>query len=307
MKRKLPPFPALRAFEAAARLGAVKDAAEELCVTPSAISHQVRVLEGFLGRSLFRRDGRGQVLTADGRAYLREVGPLLDRLDASTRQITGEICAGPLHVKMTESFAKRWLIPRLPRLVARHPALELRIETGMPWAEFKGGAPDVVIMWGDEPLPGVVVDPFMSSGRTPVCSPEFLARNPDLADPLALAQKTLLRDEYDDGWADWFRAAGAPGRCPAGGPVFTHCELAMTAAENGVGVALGYTDMIGETLTAADLVAPFDIDVPTRTIYSLAYESARAGEARIVAFRDWLLEEILFDGVVAGRHLPAAQ
>ncbi len=307
MKRKLPPFPAIRAFEAAARLGSFKEAAGELCVTASAISHQVRVLETFLGRAMFERGPRLVELTADGRLYLQQIGPVLDQLDASTRLIAGETCAGPLHLQMTEGFMKRWLMPRLKRFMERYPDLEIRMERWMPPTVFEGGRPDVIIHWGDEPVPGVDIKPLLSSTRVPLCSPEFLKANPDLSRPEALLTKTLLRDETDDGWAEWFGLIGRARDCPAGGPVFAHCELSMTAAENGLGVVLGYKDMIGKTLRDGSLVVACDLEAPTRTIYSIACKTARAHEAKIVAFRDWVFEEVMFSDASETEALQAAQ
>ena len=310
MKRTLPPFPALRAFEAAARLGSFKRAAEELCVTPSAISHQVRVLETFLNRPMFARGTRGVELTADGRHYLAQIGPVLDALDASTRQIAGRNCAGPLRVWMTEGFTRRWLMPRLSRFMASYPEIDIHMERWMPPTVFSGGTPDIVVQWGDAPVPGVEVTPFMSSTRVPLCSPDYLAAHPDLRRPEALLRTTLLRDEVDDGWQEWFGLIGRAAECPSTGPVFAHCELSMSAAENGLGVVLGYRHMISETLARGTLVAPCDIESPTRTIYSIACESLRAHEPKIVAFRDWVLDEVMRDDEGAGSQagpLRAAQ
>ncbi|WP_167853443.1 LysR substrate-binding domain-containing protein [Roseovarius aestuariivivens] len=306
-KRKLPPFPALRAFEAAARLGAFKDAAEELCVTPSAVSHQVKVLETFVGRALFERETRAVRLTRDGRDYLELVGPILDALDASTRRVAGEAATGVLHLHMTEGFMKRWLMPRLGRFMTAHPSIEIRMERWMPPTEFRGGAPDVIVHWGDAPVPGVEVTPFLSSSRIPLCSPAYLRANPDLTRPEALLKKVLLRDEVEDGWPEWFGLLGRARECPRGGPVFAHCELSTCAAENGLGVVLGYKHMIGETLSRGTLVAPFEIESPTRTIYSIAVEATRMHEPKIVAFRDWVLDEAMFDRLPGARVLNAAQ
>ncbi|EPX86800.1 LysR substrate-binding domain-containing protein [Salipiger mucosus] len=308
-QRKLPPFPALRAFESAARLGSFKDAAEELCVTPSAISHQVRVLETYLDRTLFVRGVRQTALTDQGRSYLSQLTPLLDMLDASTRAAAGETFSGRLRIKSTEGFSKRWLMPRLHRFLADYPDVEVSIETGMPPTEFRGGALDLVIHWGDDPVEGVIVDPFMSSTRVPVCSQAYLDANPDIRRPEDLLRKTLIRDEVADGWEEWFglvdRAedcprVGAPrtGQAsdgPPGGPVFAHCELTMSAAENGLGVGLAYKAMMLTALERGDLVMPFDLESPTRTIYSVAYEEARSNDPVIVAFRDWLFETILHE------------
>ncbi|MDW4550449.1 LysR substrate-binding domain-containing protein [Defluviimonas sp. D31] len=310
MRRKLPPFPALRAFEAAARLGSFKAAAEELCVSASAISHQIRLLESYLDRPMFTRGPQAVRLTRAGERYLARIGPLLDELDASTRAITGEAAQGVIRLRMTEWFAKRWLIPRLPRFMRACPGLEVQIETGLPPTDFRHGALDVIIHWGDAPVEGAVIEPFFASTRTPVCSPAYLAAHPDLKAPRDLARHVLLRDETDDGWAEWFGVAGLPTYCPEGGPVFSHCELSTTAALSDAGVELAYRELLIDLLRDGDLVQLFDILSPVRTIYSLAYERRRAKDARILAFREWLFGEILAESAapaVSQPPLTAAQ
>lgn len=310
LKRKLPPFPALRAFEAAARHGRFRDAAEELCVTPSAISHQVRTLETYLGRPLFVRGTRQVELTRDGRTYLEDVSPILDSLEASTRMVAGESFSGKLRLKMTEGFSKRWLIPRLGEYLGQYPDVDVSIETGLPPTDFRNGELDLIIHWGDDPVQGVVVDPFMSSARIPVCSADFLERNPDLRRPEDLLGKTLIRDEVSDGWQEWFALIGKQEKCPRGGPVFAHCELTMSAAESGLGVALGFKAMIGKSLAGGELIAPFALESPARTIYSVAYPEHRRDDPVIVSFRDWLFAEVLKEtspDLADEALLPAAQ
>lgn len=307
MKRRLPPFPALRAFEAAARLGSFKAAAEELCVTTSAISHQVRTLESYLHRAMFDRSPGAVRLTAQGRDYLGRVGPILDQLDASTRLVAGETCEGPLNLQMTEAFMRRWLVPRMHRFVARHPGMDLRMECWLPPVHFAGGHPDIIVCWGDDQVPGVDVKPLLGSTRIPLCSPAYLRDNPDLHAPRDLLRKTLLRDAVADGWQEWFGLFGLADACPAGGPVFAHCELSLGAAEAGLGVTLAYDAILAETLARGTLVAPFAAASPIRTIYAVACEESRAEDARIVAFRDWLFEEATGADLGVPVPLDAAQ
>lgn len=310
MNRHLPAFPALRAFEAAARHLSFKRAADELCVTPSAVSHQLRGLEGFLGCALFDRRPGALALTRKGEMYLMHLRPLLEQISAATDLVAGRSLQGRLVVKMTEGFARRWLIPRLHGFITRYPDMDVVIETGLPPTEFRAGEIDIVIHWEDAPVPGVVIEPLMSSARMPVCSPAFLKQNPDLAEPRALAAKTLLRDEVGDAWEHWFDMAGVTLSEPLHGPVFAHCELTSQAAESGLGVALAYKAMIGRTLEAGDLLPLYDIECAPRVIYSVAYEEHRAREPGIMAFRDWLFEEMLRDelpGQPANIPLKAAQ
>ena len=291
----MPPFPALRAFESAARLCSFKLASQELCVTPSAISHQISLLETFLDRPLFTRGAQNVVLTADGQQYLDRIGPILDELDASTREITGGATEGQLRLKMTEWFARRWLIPRLPSFMEACPNIEIKIETGLPPTDFRGGELDAIIHWGDEPVEGAIIEPFFSSTRTPVCSPAYMAAHPDLGDPRNLTSHVLFRDETSDGWQEWFETAGYPNLCPDGGPEFSHCELSTNAALAGAGIALSYRELLDDLVSDGQLKQIFDVCSPVRTIYSLAYEKGRAKDSKILAFRDWLFIQILQD------------
>ncbi|SLN46483.1 Glycine cleavage system transcriptional activator [Roseovarius albus] len=295
MKRKLPPFPALRAFEAAARLGSFKSAASELCVTPSAISHQVSLLETYIGKSMFVRQSNRVELTPDGQHYLTSVGPILDDLDASTRAVIGEPQQGQLRLKMTEWFAKRWFIPRLSNFLCTYPDIDVKIETGLPPTDFRNGELDIVIHWEDAPVPGAVIEPFFTSGRTPVCTPQYLASHPSLKRPHDLQHHVLLRDETSDGWQEWFDLAGAPQACPSGGPVFAHCELSTNAALNNAGIVLSYTALIDDFLKSGALRPIFDLHTPVRTLYSLAYEQCQSNSSHIMIFREWLFGQVLQD------------
>lgn len=296
MPRRLPPFAAIRAFEATARHGSMKAAAEELCVTPSAISHQIRALEEFLSTALLQREGNRLVLTRTGEAYVGRLTGLLDGLDESTRMVAEE-ARSDLRVLATPGFAARWLVPRLDRLPFAD-CLRLRVSEGAPSTHFATNDADVVIHWGDAPVPGAVVEPLMESGRYPVISPELRAREA-IERPEDLLRVTLLHDEVMDGWSDWFAAAGVPGYDGPRGPRFPHCELSATAAERGQGVMLAYDAMVRGTVESGRLERLFDTVTMPITIYSVAYLLERAGEPRIRAFRDWLFAEITSDGTGA--------
>ena len=153
MKRQIPSLPAIRAFEAAAQRMSFREAATDINVTPSAISHQVKTLEEFLGVSLFLRDPGGLALTAAGRDYLRDITPLLDGLDASTRRVSRGKTAEPLKLLATPGFAARWLVPRLHRFPG-HEQIEIAVSQGAPCVDFARNAADVVIHWGAEPATG---------------------------------------------------------------------------------------------------------------------------------------------------------
>lgn len=288
MRRKLPPFPALRAFEAAARLGSFRAAAEELCVTPSAISHQVRKLEVFLGHALYDRDGHVTLLNAAGQAYLDRVTPIMDDLEARTADLFGRGTDTILSVRATPSFLARWLIPRMTSLCAE-TGLDLRLSAGLPPTDFSSGDVDVIIHWGAEPVTGVVVEPFLATPKIAVAAPTLLSRMGRPATPHDLAGYTLLRDEEADCWAEWLAGAGATGVDPSRGPVFAHCELALTAAERGQGVALAYEALVIDDLAEGRLVRLFPHRTREKLIYSVAYPEAVRRNRHVRAFRDWLV------------------
>lgn len=294
--RRLPPFSAIRAFEAAAKHLSFKAAAAEICVTPSAISHQVRTLEEFLGTRLFRREGNRIGLTRAGEAYLPELSAVLDQLDSCTRRAAGNAADGPMVVACTPGFAARWLVPRLTRCPG-YDRIELDVADGAPSTDFARNGADVVVAWGAPTVPGVRVEPLMQSGRYPVCSPGLKARA-GLRRPENLLRQTLLHDQVMDAWARWFGLAGIPAPALPRGPRLGHCELTLTAAERGQGVALAYDAMARGALRAGTLVRLFDVAVPPITIYSVAYPESRRRSPGIRAFRDWIFAEVAAEGTL---------
>lgn len=293
MGRQLPPFAALRAFEAAARHKSFKAAAEELCLSPSAISHQIRALEDYLDTALFERVGNRLDLTLTGRGYAGKLTGLLNGLEDSTRAIRN---AGeqPLRVLCTPGLAARWLVPRLDRLDFGD-RVRLRVSTGAPSTDFATNDSDVVIQWSVDPTPGVVTEPLMESTRYPVISPR-LRDAAGVEHPADLLRLRLIYDETDDAWADWFAAAGLPNPDLPSGPVFPNCELATTAAERGQGVSLAYDSVVRGTLESGRLVRLFETVTLPMIIYSVAYREDRAGDPMIRAFRDWMFKETAMDG-----------
>jgi len=292
MRRKLPPFAAVRAFEAAARHASFRRAAEELCLTPSAVSHQIRALEAYLDTALFERDGNTIRLTLTGRTYAGRLTGLLDGIDAATRAVA-EPRPDTLRVLSTPGFAARWLVPRLGRF-AQAQAVRLRTSDGAPSTDFAANDADVVIQWADEPVPGCLVEPLMRTGRYPVISPALLARHA-VERPHDLLSLSLMHDETMDQWAEWFRAAGVTPPVHALGPRFPNCELATTAVEQGQGVSLAYDHMVRDTVAAGRLVRLFDTVTQPFVIYSFVCEARRAHEPLLRAFRDFVFSEVADD------------
>ena len=296
MGRKLPPFAAVRAFEAVARHLSVGAAAEELCLSPSAVSHQLRALEDYFDTALFERRRNRLSLTLTGRAYAGKMTTLLDAFDESTRSIR-EAGHRPFRVLCTPGFAARWLVPRLNRL-SFGDRVRLRVSDGAPSLDFASNDADLVIQWANAPEKGVVTEPLMQSARFPVISPKLKAEKA-VRSPEDLCRLTLMHDETMDAWETWFQSAGiAPPVFPRG-PTFPNCELATTAAERGQGVSLAYDAIVRSTLAEGRLVRLFDTVVMPFVIYSVAYPEARAEDPMIREFSDWIHDEVAQDGAAA--------
>ena len=303
LRRNLPPFAAIRAFEAAARHLSVKDAAEELCLTPSAVSHQIKSLEEFLATGLFNRDGNRLTLTVTGRNYLGKLTGLLDTLDQTTRDAGNQ--KRELRVLCTPGFAARWLVPRLDQLEFGNE-IRLRVSEGAPDTNFDRNDADVVIQWGESPVADVVTEPLMSSARYPVISPELKHRE-KVHHPTDLLRVTLLHDEVMDAWSEWFQAAGVGLPDLPRGPRFPNCEIATTAAERGQGVALAYDAMVRSTVASGSLVRLFKAVTLPVVIYSVAYPETHRDHDRIQVFRDWLFSQVSEDGDLARANGAAAE
>ncbi len=300
--RSLPPLNAVRAFEAAARHGSFKDAADELGVTHGAVSRHVRLLEDWLGPpALFLRLNRRVVLTATGAALLAETGPALDRLSAAARRHrTRDGAAAPavLRVNALATFSLRWLLPRLGRFRADHPEIEVRLSTSNEPVDALRDPHDVIIRGGPDTFYGYTSRLFLTERRLPVCSPATLARSP-LREVADLAGHTLLRTStLPRVWSDWFALAGHP-EVAAASLTLDHFYLTIQAALDGLGVAMGPSALVADDLGAGRLVAPFAVSLPTRN-YHAYLPDGRAGDPAVDAFCGWLRDVGLPDVGLSG-------
>jgi LysR family glycine cleavage system transcriptional activator len=292
--RKLPPLNALRAFEAAARLGSIKHAATELAVTHGAISRHVRLLEDWLGPpALFRRLNRRVALTPTGAALLAETGPALDRLSTAAERHQargGKAPPAVLRVNALATFTLRWLLPRLADFRARHPQVEVRLSTSTEPVDALSETYDVIIRGGPDTFYGFTCHPFLAERRLPVCSPTLLQRLP-LYQVADLQAHTLIHTStIPRVWPDWLAAADAPDLEPAASLTVDHFYLALQAALDGLGIALGPTALVADDLEAGHLVAPFPtVTLPTRG-YHAYVPDARAGDHTALSFCRWLVE-----------------
>ncbi|MGI9367921.1 MAG: LysR substrate-binding domain-containing protein [Ruegeria sp.] len=293
MGRKLPPFSAVRAFEAASRHLSFAKAADELCLSPSAVSHQIRALEEFLDTKLFERVGNQVQLTLTGAAYAGKMTTLLDTFEANTSDVK-KSANQVLRVLCTPGFAARWLVPRLDRF-AKPGAIRLRVSVGAPSTDFQTNDADVVIGWANDPVAGADVIPLMQSGRYPVAAPSFL-REHRIEHPSDLCHVTLIHDETMDQWVEWFASAGVDPPTFPKGPEFPNCELAISGVEQGLGVSLAYDLMVRDTVRSGRLVRLFEAVTLPIVIYSFVCQRSRAKEPLIAEFRVFVFSEVELDG-----------
>jgi LysR family glycine cleavage system transcriptional activator len=290
-RRRLPPLNAIRAFEAAARHASFKDAADELGVTHGAVSRQIRLLEDWLGPpALFRRMNRRVVLTHAGTALLAEAAPALDRLAGAVRQHNGRHADGPsttLRVNALATFSLRWLLPRLASFRQAHPDIEVLLTTSNDPLDALAEPFDVVIRGGPDTFHDFTSRKLFGEHRLPVCSPALLRRLP-LTRIADLERHTLLHvTTMPRLWQDWLTTAGSPGLMPAATLTLDHFYLAVQAAIDGLGVAMGPSALVADDLTTNRLVAPFpQVSLPARDYYAYLPRNRGINPAT-TAFCDW--------------------
>ena len=296
--RQLPPLNAVRAFEVAARTGGFQAAGAELNVSANAVGRLVKVLEDWLGVVLFKRLSRGVVVTEAGRGYVARVEALLDELAEVTADLQRRENANVLTISAAPSFVVRWLIPRLGRLTARHPGLDVRLFTYLSRTDFAREQVDIAIRHTDNVEDGLRSDLLMREEFYPVCSSALLARDGGLRQLSDLSRHILLHieraapipDRLD--WANWLTAVGAVGIDARRGLHFTFSHLALQAAAAGQGVALASSAYIADDLTTGQLVRPLgDLSVQGSHGFFIVCPPAAADREKVAAFRNWALEE----------------
>ena len=294
MPRQLPPLNALRAFEAAARSESFTRAAEELCVTQGAVSHQVKLLEATLGIKLFNREHQRLVITGAGREYLNVVRDALDRIAAGTERIVQRQNTGVLTVSTSPDFAAKWLVNRLGRFAEAHPGIDLRVSATMHHIDFVREEVDVAVRHGDGNWSGLDAVRLCTEQLFPVCSPRLMAGRTRIAKPSDLLKFPLLHLEDSKAWSNWFDAAGVDAEM-SHGLVLNRASMLIDAAVNGQGVALARTALAAWDLINGRLVKPFDLALKLSKTYWIVCPKAASMQPKIVTFRDWLLAEAADD------------
>jgi DNA-binding transcriptional LysR family regulator len=284
--RRLPSLNGLRAFEAAARLGSFVAAGEELNVTQAAVSRLVRLLEDRLGFRLFERMPNGLTLTPQGRALQPGLTAAFDAIAGITQQVAAMRSTPVLTLGVGPAFAVRWLIPRLASFYRQHPDIDVRLATGGAINPFKDDWTCGILL-GNGDWPGHQAEPMFSADLFPVCARAIARR---LKKPADLTKEVLLEVQHSpEEWPLWLAAARVKVRANTLGPRFDNYAMALQAAVDGVGVAIGLRPYVEDDLASGRLVAPFKLAVPKGQAWYLVYRSFRQDDAALVVFREWLM------------------
>jgi LysR family glycine cleavage system transcriptional activator len=286
--RQLPPLSALRAFEAVARHASAKRAAQELNVTPTAVSHQVRALEEWLGIALFVRRPRQLEATPAGRELQAVLSAGFDSFATTMARLRQAVGRRMVTLTTTPAIAARCLMPRLDWLREHHPMLDLRIHATHELVPLEAGLADVAVRYGHGPWPGVLNEPLFDNVFVPACSPALgpvavadLPRHPLIHfEPRGSRSAPL-------GWAQWQAKAQVPGLDPGAGPVFTDETHAIAAALAGQGVALLSRALVADELARGTLVQPFGPELQGAP-FQLVWPRERSDDAALQAVRAWV-------------------
>src|SRR6478609_4350210 len=290
MRSRLPPLNALKAFEAAARHESFTRAAEELCVTQGAVSHQVKALEAELGIKLFNRERQRLIITEAGRDYLTVLRDAFDRMAVGTERLLQRQSAGVLTVSTSPDFAAKWLVHRLGNFVEAHPGIDLRVSATMHHVDFAREEVDLAVRHGDGNWAGLSVVRLCSERLFPVCSPKLVSGRNRITKASDLLRFPLLRLDDWKNWSRWFEAAGLTDPV-AHGPVLNRASMLIDAAVDGQGVALARTALAAWDLINGRLVRPIDISLRMSKTYWIVCPKATASVPKIATFRNWLLAE----------------
>ena len=297
MNRRNLHFNALRAFEAAARHASVSGAARELSVTDSAISHQLKQLETQLGTQLFQRTNRGLKITVAGEALLPVLAESFDRISATLDNICNHHQEAVIQVTSTPSFAAKWLVPRLSDWYSKPDASRIHLVPSLEVLDLQRDNIDFAIRCGNPPWNELEHELLMPIHLVPVCSPEYAAANESLDNPADALQHNLIHADVGDNglgeeWRDWLQAGGVSCQKELPGLSVKDPALAMQAAADGLGLAIGYLELIDRDLHSGRLLAASEQLVKHEYSYHLVYRQSTLENASLRMFRDWLIDQL---------------
>ncbi|WP_395662640.1 transcriptional regulator GcvA [Aestuariivirga sp.] len=299
MLRHIPGLASLKAFDASARHLNFTRAAAELNVTPAAVSHQIKELEEAVGVPLFQRTSRHMQLTRQGMILKPAIGEALEGLTRALQRIRQLENPTQVRVTASPSIAAKWLVPRLDRFLETAPGADVRIDVSSEPLDFEREDIDVAIRFGDGNYPGLMVEKLFHDTLFPVCAPELLKGAKPLREPKDLLQFTLIHLEWEaqgavwPNWRMWMLAAGVKDFNDTRGLHFSQTSLALQAAIDGHGVALGDSTLVGDDLAAGRLIKPFELALrsPAQFAYHLITRRDTAERPMTKAFRNWIIAE----------------
>jgi LysR family transcriptional regulator, glycine cleavage system transcriptional activator len=297
MSSHLPPLGALRAFEAAARHMSFSRAADELHVTPAAVSHQIHALEQDLGVKLFHRMNRSIQLTASAQVLLPGLSEAFAGIQSSVRRLRAHNDTGTLTVTASPSIAAKWLVLRLHRFQEQYPQIDVRISATDDVVDLGKGDFDIAIRYGTGNYPGLAVEVLLKNEVFPACSPQLLTAGPPLRTPQDLAAHALIHDQAIERdplvptWPMWLKAAGVKDVAGTAGLRFNNIHLALDAAIAGHGVVLAYSAIAAADLAAGRLVRLFSLALPDQFAYYIVTAPGALERPKVKAFRNWLRRE----------------
>lgn len=288
MRYQLPPLNSLRIFEAASRLISFKNAAHELNLTPSAVSHGIQNLEAWLGLALFNRSSKGLVLTEAGQDYSNIVRDVLDKLSTGSTLISKGSGAKSLSISVAPTFADRWLLPKLQSFRALHPDIVFTLDTAQENTELANFGSDIAIRMGNGNWPHLTADRLFQEQLVPVCSPAIADRIEELdrIDNVPLIHVLSVSED----WAAWSTAAGIATPDRRKGLQFDTIQMAFRAASEGLGVALGRKPLVNSELKSGELVEIWGPPHAASTSYWLLTTPDRLANPIVRFFRTWILQ-----------------
>lgn len=292
---RLPPLKALQAFEAAGRTESFQEAARELNVTPSAISHQVKSLEEFLGVQLFERRTRQNRLTLTGEVYLESIASAFMTMESASRRIMVGQGGHELKLAVAPAFLDRWLLPRFHDFTERFPDIEIDIRSSMGEIDFKQSDIDMAVYFGDGQWPRIECQFLRSSYLVPVCAPVLLELERVMEPSDLLKFRLLAVKKRPDEWPGWFDLTDTAYRPSQGTISFSSGLDAANAAARGLGVALTDPSLVSDEIDQGELMVPIDVTMPLSKSFYLVSQKGRPHSYAMNAFQEWITQRMVRD------------
>jgi LysR family transcriptional regulator, glycine cleavage system transcriptional activator len=291
--RRLPPLNSLRVFEASARNRSFVAASEELSVTASAVSHQIKTLEEYLGVQLFSRSKRKVELTSAGEQYLNGIKHALDEIEIATRRLTSLHESNVVQISVAPNFLTRWLMPHMARFQELYPDIELQINASQGLIDFNRSSTDIAVYYGNGEWDDIETHFLCKVLLVPVCSPRLMQGKYPLEKPEDLRHHTLIyvsKRMWE--WEDWLEQAGVPNLVPKGSLRFSSSQLCTAAAQEDLGVALADSTLTSREIASGRLIVPFDIQLDTHKAFYLVYRKHRPLTSGMKVFKEWMMAEM---------------